>query len=90
MNLKTRAIRQHAQITSSNRELKNTTIHKGLQCLMMDRLIPVTRPTLRTRGVLWTSREGDDGRIFWVRNFQFRDGFFEQENLASMFLGSFI
>ena len=89
MNFKTRAIRQHAQITSSNRELKNTTTHKGLQCLMMDRLIPVTRPTLRTRGVLWTSREGDDGRIFLGSKFSIPE-FFEQENLASMFLGGFI
>ena len=48
-------------------------IQNLLNSIMMDRLIPVTRPTLTTRGVLWTSREGDDGRIFWVRNFQFRD-----------------
>ena len=73
MNFKIRAIRQHAQITSSKSELKNTITHKGLQCLMMDRLIAVARPTLRPRGVLWTSSDGDDGRILWVLNFRFRD-----------------
>ena len=44
MNFKIRTIRQHAQITSSNSELKNTITHKGLQCLMMDRFIAVARP----------------------------------------------
>ena len=73
MNFKIRAIRRHAQITSSNSELKNTITHKGLQCLMMDRLIAVARPTLRPRGVLWTSSDGDGGRILWVLNFRFRD-----------------
>ena len=80
MNLKTRAISQHAQITSSNRELKNAITHKELQCLMMDRLIPVARPTLRTRGY--------SGGFFGFEIFD--SGIVEQEDLASMFLGGLI
>jgi len=39
-----------------------------------------------TQGELQISSDGDDPRIFWVGNFQFRD-FLVQKNLASIFFG---